>query len=76
MMTGSIENQKELVSLVEQVRDHIRIEQYSQKKVYKWMADKWSSYDIAQVIVDNQLTTKDEVIQYLLDVGHLFGMDR
>lgn len=76
LMKQDIEKQKDMLVLVQQVRDHIRMKQYTGNKVYKWLADTWSSYDISLAISENNLNKKEDVIEYLFDIAHLFGKDR
>ena len=68
--------QKEILNVVRQVKDHIMIESFGRNPAYKWLQDTWTTNDIVSALHENNITSKDEAIQYLLDMAHLFGKDR
>ena len=68
--------QKDIVKIVTEVKDHILTESYGRNPAYKWLCDTWTTHDIVAEMHENNISTKDEAIQYLLDIAHLFGKDR
>lgn len=68
--------QKEILNVLIQVKDHIMTNSYGPNPAYKWLSESWSNHDIAEAIDENNLCTKEETIRYLLDIAHLFGKDR
>ena len=68
--------QKDIVKIVTEVKDHILTESYGRNPAYKWLQDTWTTNDIVSALHENNITSKDEAIQYLLDMAHLFGKDR
>lgn len=77
MMKNYTKKEKdEMLYITAQVKDHIHTQAYSNNPVYKWLDESWSVLDILGTIEENSFHNKDETVQYLLDLAHLFGKDR
>ena len=75
MMTDTV-NQKDIVQVIAQVKDHIHTMAYSNSPAYKWLDETFSVYDILETMELNGIDNKEDTIKYLLDMAHLFGKDR
>lgn len=58
------------------VKSDITYRSYSNSPTYKWLNDSWSTSDILAVMEENELYKKEEILNYLEDIAHLFGKDR
>ena len=58
------------------VKDRISIGAYSNRPGYKWLNERWSNSDILGAMVENNLKTTKETLEYLESIAHLFGQDR
>lgn len=75
MMADTV-NQKDIVYVISQVKDHIQTMAYSNSPAYKWLDETMSIHDILEAMELNGIDNKEDAIKYLLDIAHLFGKDR
>lgn len=57
--------EKDIARILNQVKDQINLGVYSNKKGYKWLQERYTTFLLIQTIIDNDLNDTKEVIQYL-----------
>jgi hypothetical protein len=76
-MSNKVSQQEiEKIYLTCVVKDLIHTRAYSGDPAYKWLDETWSVRDILETLRYTTYTDKEESVQYLLDIAHLFGKDR
>lgn len=75
-MKHTTEQQKDIIKVLCEVKEHITMQSYKNNPGYKWINDKWSTHDILNAMEENGLDNKKETLEYLEDMAHLFGKDK
>ena len=76
-MSNKVSQQEiEKIYLTCVVKDLIHTRAYSGDPAYKWLDETWSVRDILETLRYTTYTDKEESVQYLLDIAHLFGKDK
>lgn len=57
--------EKDIARILNQVKDEINLGVYRNKKGYKWLQDRYTTFLLIQTIIDNDLNDTKEIMEYL-----------